>query len=79
MDFWTLVSELSEAIGGIKFIFRMRVHMLKEAIKTLRSQKLKKVQSWFFECNFIFIKVINWLCKFMWVWSGMPRHTQRVF
>ena len=34
----------SEAIGGMKFIFRMRVHMLKEAIKTLRSQKLKKAQ-----------------------------------
>ena len=35
--------------------------MPKETIKTLRSQTLKKVQSWFCACFFISMKVINWL------------------
>ena len=33
--------------------------MPKEAIRTLRSQKLKKLWSWFCACSFIFIKIIN--------------------
>ena len=48
-------------------------------ILTLRFQKLKVVLSWFCACSFICIKVINWLCKFSWVWSGMLRHAQRDF
>ena len=53
--------------------------MLKDGIKTLRSQKLKKVWSWFCAWIFIFVKVINLSCKFKWLWSGMLRHAQKGF
>ena len=53
--------------------------MPKEAIKTLRTQKLKEVPSWFCTYSFISVKGINWLCRFRWVWSGMHRYALEVW
>ena len=42
--------------------------MPKEAFKTLASQKLIEVWSWFCACNFISVKAENWSCNFRWAW-----------
>ena len=42
--------------------------MPKEALKTLVSQKLMEVESWFCACDFIFIKATSWSCNFRWAW-----------
>ena len=54
-------------------------HGPKQAFKTLMSQKLMEVKSWFCACNFISIKATNWPSNFRWAWADMPRHVQRGF
>ena len=65
------------SIKGTHWWCDFRWTSAKETIKTLRSQKQKDIWSWFCACTFISIKVINWLFKFRWVWSYMPREAQR--